>query len=254
LETIARIARVLNLVGTLPSGLTLSEISEALSLPKSTTFRMLQALGQKGMLRKDERTKLYCLGPAVLGLAASALDQSDIRSVAQAPLQELAAVLNETVYVTVLYGENAIVELALESERRFQHLIRTGKPVPLHCASAAKAIIAYHEEEKIDQLLGDKVLQRFTPRTTTDLAQLKQELRQIRKQGYAVCDEEIEPGVRALSVPVCDRTGQVCASISVLGPTGRLDAEKQQAMLPHLWNAARQVSRSLGCRLDVLPS
>lgn len=253
METIARIARILNLVGGSPSGLTLSEISEALMLPKSTTFRMLQALGQRGMLRKDERTKLYCLGPAVLSLAASALDQSDIRSLALPPLQELATVLNETVYLTVLYGENAIVELALESERRFQHFIRTGKPVPLHCASAAKAIIAYREEAWIDQWLGDKVLQKFTPRTTTDIALLKQELQQIRKQGYALCDEEIEPGVRALSVPVCDRTGQVIASVSVLGPTGRLDGERQQAMLPHLWNTARLISHALGCTQDPKP-
>ena len=82
METIARIAKILTVIGASASGLTLSEISEALRLPKSTTFRMLQALGQRGMVRKDERTKLYCLGPAVLSLAASALDQSDIRSLA----------------------------------------------------------------------------------------------------------------------------------------------------------------------------
>jgi len=252
-ETIARIAHILNAIGDSSSGLTLSEISETLRLPKSTTFRMLQALGQRGMLRKDQRTKLYCLGPAVLSLAACALGQSDMRSLALPLLQQLGQTINETVYLTVLWGETAIVELAVESERRFQYFIRVGKPVPLHGASAAKIVIAYRDEEWIDHLLRGRVLERFTARTITDASQLKQELRQARNQGYAVCDEEIEPGVRALSVPVCDRTGQVVASISVVGPAGRVDVEDRQRMLPHLQNAAQQLSRALGCRQDRTP-
>jgi len=110
MQTITRAIQILNTIAKSPSGLTLTELSDRLRLPKSTTYRILQALVDHGFLRRHDRTKTYRLGPALLSLSADSLDQWDLRSVALPYLRQLADTTKETVFLAALHRDTVITK------------------------------------------------------------------------------------------------------------------------------------------------
>jgi DNA-binding IclR family transcriptional regulator len=210
---------------------------------------MLQGLVKHDFLRKDELTKVYRLGPALLLLGADSLHQWDLPSIALPHLQQLVKTANETVILTRLYRDRAICLQTIESERSFQYFVRPGREIPFNSGAAAKAILAHQSDEEIERILSRTQLLRYTPQTIIDVDELKEHLRTVRRQGYAFCDGELEVGMRAIAAPIMPDQQRAVGSVAVVAPAERLDAEARKRLVPALLHSAQQVSKQLGARL-----
>ena len=248
MQTIDRTVEILHTVALVPTGLNLTEIADQLGLPKTTVYRMLQALVKHDFLRKEELTKVYRLGPALLMLGADSLNQWDLRSIALPYLQQLAHITNETVCLAALYKDTAVCLETIESDRSSSFWVRIGREMDFHCAAAGKAILAFQSEEQIDKLLRQKPLPAYTSRTMTDIEALKEHCHYVRRQGYASCDGELEVGVTAIATPIMQSDGKVVGSVTIIAPAERLSGEARERILPYLFDTSRQISMHLGYR------
>lgn len=249
MQAIDRAVEILDTIHNAPAGLTLSQLSRGLGLPKTTVYRLLQALVKHDFLRKDDLTKVYQLGPALLLLGTDSLHQWDLPSIALPYLQQLVKIANETVILTRLYRDRAICLQTIESERSFQYFVRPGRDIPFNSGAAAKAILAYQSDEEIDRILTDKELAKHTAQTITDIDEMKEHLRGVRRQGYAFCDGELEAGMRAIAAPITPNDHRAIGSVAIVAPAERLDAEARERLLPPLLHAAQQISKQLRSRL-----
>lgn len=246
MQTIDRTAEILHTVGSAPSGLTLTEITARLGLPKTTVYRMLQALVKHDFLRKDALSKIYRLGPALLILGANSLHQWDLRSMARPHLQQLARAINETVCLNVLHKNMAICLETIESDRSTSFVVRVGRQMEFHCSASGKAILAFLPDEQIRRTLAETGLAACTSRTITDIDQLLEHFQIVRQKGYAFCDGELEIGVRAIAAPILQDDTEVVGSVAIVAPAERLGEEDRMRLLPLLLSTAREISLHLG--------
>jgi DNA-binding IclR family transcriptional regulator len=117
-----------------------------------------------------------------------------------------------------------------------------------HATSAGKVMLAYLSPGELDQALGDQ-LAGFTSNTITDPSELHQQLAQIRKQGYAVAQEELEDGLNAIAAPIRDHTSQVIAAASIAGPAYRIRPEMFALLAEQLVRMTDRISREMGYHL-----
>ena len=246
MQTIDRTVEIIETVGASPVGLTLTELCTSLELPKTTAFRILQALVGHDVLRKDESTKVYRLGPALITLGAHAVQQWDLRSVSRPYLQQLARATNETVFLSVLYKDAAICLDTLDSDRSARFLVGVGRKMEFHAAAAAKAILAFLPDDEIARIVDRESLRPLTSQTITEADQLIAHLKQVRQRGYAFCDGEAEVGVRAIAAPIIQGGHQAIGSVGIVAPAERLDEEARERMLPLLRESVRQISEDMG--------
>jgi len=251
-QTIDRTVEILHAVSLAPGGLSLTEIAAQLRLPKTTAYRMLQALVKHDFLRKEALTKVYRLGPALLILGADSLNQWDLRSIALPYLQQLAHITNETVCLTALHKDAAVCLDTIESNRSVSFWVRIGREMDFHSAASGKAILAFQSEEQIDRVLRHEPLQGYTSHTLTDVNAVKEHFQTVRQQGYACCDGELEIGVRAVAMPIMQRDGRVIGSVAIIAPAERLDDETRTQLLPLVFDIAQRISDHLGYRRVLL--
>ena len=223
-------------------------LSERLGYPIGTVHNILKTLESRGYIETDPNTSRYSLGLRALGLSHAVRVNIDIRDRAEPLLRTLAQLSQEMVYLTVLHDGCSVYIHAIEAAGRLPALSSLGLRVPLHCTAVGKAKMAFLLEEEVDRTTERFGLERFTPSTITDPAQLKAELALIREQGYALDREEHEVGVRCVGAPIWNEMGAIVASCSVSGPTGRMTDARIAELAPEVVRTAAEISRRLGYR------
>jgi len=243
MQVVRRSLAVLRAVAEHSNGTTLQELSRGLDLPAATTHRLLAALTDERFLVRNPLNKRYSLGPDALALFPR------VRHVADAvrdDLHELAASTGETAYVSELVGDRAICTSLVESARPLRLFVRVGQELPLHAAASARAILAFCGETRIQQIVDSLDFQAFTPETPTSPAELLSHLAEVRRRGYDVCDQELDPGVWAAGAPIREISGDVVASVTIAGPIDRLDRVRQRRITDEVVASAERVSARFG--------
>ncbi|MBG0828895.1 IclR family transcriptional regulator [Planomonospora sp. ID67723] len=208
-------------------------------LPKSTTSRLLSALERHGLLRRDHNGA-FRPGP-VLARYASRSGSADLVATAQPYLERIGEKTGETVNLAVLSG-GAVEQIAqVDSSYLLGAMNWVGLRVPLHCSALGKVFLAHGAAE-----LPRGPLERRTPRTVTDRRDLDRELTEIRRRGYGVAREELEPGLIAVAAAVRGGDGAVIAALSVSGPSVRLVPERVTEIGGLLTAEAATLSQVLG--------
>ncbi|HEX6972630.1 MAG TPA: IclR family transcriptional regulator C-terminal domain-containing protein, partial [Limnochordia bacterium] len=136
----------------------------------------------------------------------------------------------------------------LDSPQTVRMVSHVGKREARHCSAVGKALLAHLDDDDIAWIVEVKGLPRFTSQTITDPAALRDELERVRRQGYAIDDQEGEEGIRCVGAPIFDWAGQPVAAISVAAPVFRTPIEKLHAVAPALLDAAAAISQRLGYR------
>jgi IclR family acetate operon transcriptional repressor len=230
-----------------PRGVT--ELSAELGLAKSTVYKLLQTLRQRRYVVQEPASGRYRLGLKFVELGGVVLDGLSIRELAQAHLQALMEATRETVQLGVLDGREVVYADKIESRQTIRMYSRVGRRSPAHCTALGKALLACQPEPTLRALLPAS-LRRYTPRTITTWSRLRDELKQVRAEGYAVDDEEFEEGLRCVAAPVRDHTRAVVASLGVAGPAARVTDVRLPVLAKQVKEAAEAVSAALGYRLD----
>ena len=246
-RSVRRAVRILETFRERPS-LTVTELSRALKLPKSSVFELVSTLAAEGLVKKEESSRRYRLGFRLIELARAAGNDLDLRQVARPLIEKLRDELNETVQLTVLDGEQILYVDGCESSRQLRTFFQSGDRAPLYCTALGKAILANLPPGEKERYLRRRGLKAFTPGTLTDPAALRRELDRTAARGYSVDDMEHEEDMRCVGAPIRDREGRTFAAISVSGPAHRLKPGRDREVARRVMAVAEEISSRLGYR------
>jgi DNA-binding IclR family transcriptional regulator len=225
----------------------LAELSRETGLNKTTTFRLLSALEQEGMVARAQDGERYVLGPEVVVMGGRALRTNNLRTLARPELEALAESTRETASLEILSRREMLVIDEIVGGHLMSGVPSLGSRWPLHAASTGLAVLAFLPEELTAELLPP-TLRPVTSHTTTSRVALRHELAEIRERGYSIADETLEVGLIALAAPVYNHDGQVVATVSVAGPKVRLTPDCVPTIGAQVVATAERVSARLGYR------
>jgi DNA-binding IclR family transcriptional regulator len=223
--------------------LDLREIAKRVGLNKSTACRILKQLSAHNLIEQSASTGLYRLGIRLFELGSLAADNLRYGDVARPYLEALTAETGEASHFAILEGSSIIHLVRIESPKAVRAVTcRLGERYPFHCLAVGKAIAAHLPESKIEALLDSSDLRKFTERTITKRAGFNRELERVRRNGYAVDDEEFMNGVRCIGAPVRGYKGRVLGAINVVGPAISMPVERIAELAPCVVKTAAQIA------------
>jgi DNA-binding IclR family transcriptional regulator len=223
--------------------LSLTELAQHVGLHKSTVHRLLVTLERNGFVEQDGRTRRYGLGLAFLEFAHRAVDRLEVRRHALRVMHALAVESGESVYLSVLSGGQTVCVEEVVPPRGVTLGSNLGVALPLHRTGSGKCFLAWTDAATAEGLFG-----RGTDGTGPDWGALGAELARVRRAGFAVNDEETEPGVRYAAAPIFGSDGQVVATLSLGVPVLRGRPAAFARLCRAAVAAAGRVSASLGFR------
>ena len=225
------------------SGVT--EVANEIGIHKSTAYRLLATLRDRGMVEQDSATEKYRLGFGVVLLARTVTADLDVVRYASPVCESLSEETEETVTLTALEGEDAVVIHQTLSTSSMMNVDWSGWHTPLHTTAAGKVLLAHLPEPRRRAILK-RPLESLTEHTIVDPALVREQLHEIRETGYAYTIEELEVGMNAAAAPIRTADGEVVASVGVSGPTFRLPADSIHEMGERVVKAAEDISQRLG--------
>jgi IclR family transcriptional regulator, KDG regulon repressor len=249
-QTIERVSSLIDILSQSPRGISIRDLSAKVKLPKGTTHRLLSSLTYFGFVRQDPTTRNYFLGFKWIELGQLLLGQLDLRREAEPFLKDLAEKTKETVHLVFL-DRNEIVYIdkveADHGQGGLRMASRIGLRNPAHSSAVGKVLLADLPEETLNEILQGKGLPRRTGNTITEIDPLKEHLKLVRRQGYAVDDEENEEGIRCVGSPIYNEAGKAVAAVSVSGPAFRITKKAiQETLKRKVMETALKISRRLG--------
>ncbi len=221
--------------------MTISQLSVRTGLSRAAVRRCLYTLTKLGFAGAEDGSR-YSLRPRMLTLSHTYTASNTLSSAAQPILERMSAALRESFSVATLDGDD-IVYIARTTVNRVMAVdLHIGSRLPAYCTSMGRILLAYLPTEQLEQYLSRVVLTPHTTRTVTSIEKLRLLLRNIRRNGYALCDQEYEVGLRSLAVPVFAPSGRAVATINLSGSAPRMSViEMQTRFLSHLRNAANEL-------------
>ncbi|WP_116246839.1 IclR family transcriptional regulator C-terminal domain-containing protein [Nocardiopsis sp. FIRDI 009] len=224
--------------------MTLSDVARATDLTRAAARRFLLTLADLGYVRTDGR--LFSLTPRVLELGYAYVCSAGLPDVAQPHLEDLSARVRESASVSVLDGDEIVYVARVATLRIMTVAITVGTRFPAAATSMGRVLLAGFDDEALDAFLSRVELPKLTRHTITDRAELRAEVVRVRGRGYAVVDQELEEGLRALAAPVRDASGRVVAAVNVSAHAARSSLEDvHERLLPALLETAALIEADL---------
>lgn len=226
LSSVANAARVLKSFSPSNPDWGVGELSRHLDLSTSTVHRLLSTLRDERLLEQEESTGRYRLGLAVFDLVGALPTQRSLHEAVLVSMTELRSFTGETVHVGVLDGRQVVYVERLDSPHTSRVFTELGRRNNAHSTSSGKVLLAFTIRSQRERILKGWELPRQTPHTITDVADLRRQLTEVRRLGYAENRQESELGVVSVAAPIRSATGDVIASLSVAGPHERMDKHR----------------------------
>lgn len=225
----------------------LSEVVESAGIDKSSAQRFTFTLHALGFLKKDPYTRKFSLSPKVLGLGFSYLDANSLLQQATPLLYEANRRCGETVNLTELVDTEVVYVARVPGRHVISVDIFLGTRVPAYASAAGRAILAQLPADEAAGVLDRTDFQKFTKRTIATRRGVEQELRHVRRQGYALADEQCYVGEISAAAPVVDANGYPVAALNVSVPSGRWSAESvREELVPIVFETAKAISAAQG--------
>jgi DNA-binding IclR family transcriptional regulator len=253
IQSVVRAGRILKALGSEQARLGVTELADRLGLAKATVYGLLRTLEAQQFVEQDLETGKYRLGPALLQLGNSFLDNHELRARSLLWAESLATRVREAVHVGVLYGPSVLIVHHVFRPDDSVQILEVGASIPWHASALGKAIVAYLEPAARRELLQGS-LPRLTGQTLTDPDALGQELGRVARDGYALEHQEAIVGEAGIAAPLFDHRGMPVGAIALAGPVEHLlpDGPAVDAVAA-VKAAARGLSRELGAGRLAVP-
>jgi DNA-binding IclR family transcriptional regulator len=213
--------RILDFLASCNQPQALNQIAQATNLTNPTALKILDTLLLIGYVQKDLETKKFRLGSGLLKFANSAINQIDIKTVAQPYLEELQKITGETVHLGILDNASVVYVTKIDSKNPIILYSQIGKKIPLYCSAMGKAILADSSDDEVHHYLSENPLIKNTPKTIATKEGFMEEIDKIRNLGYAFDDGEHEEEVFCVGASIT-KNGKNFGAISVSTPKYRL--------------------------------
>jgi DNA-binding IclR family transcriptional regulator len=242
---ISKVLLILEALQGSSAGLGLKAICDVTGIHKSTAHRFLKHLERERYLIRTE-AGAYLIGPRLSQMSTRGSQSATLQSVARPILGELWKSTQETVNLAVLDQGTVLYVDVIESPHEFRLSSRVGTRRSLHVTALGKALAAFLPAAARENVLSTITFQKSTERTIMNLLQFRQQLEKIRRQGYAVDDEEAVQGARCVSAPILNAEGEPIAAVSVSGPVTRVSPNQVAGLAGAVTAAARAISSAMG--------
>lgn len=243
-----RVAVLLKALSKNPGGLLFSDIERALSLPKSSLHALLETMMATNLVRYDEDTNRYGLGPLVWELSAAFSQKLQLVPMALPHLDKLSDNLKETVQMAILDGSDIVYVAKSDSRHPVQLVSTVGSRLPAHATGLGKALLACLPPHRLDRLYPTDKLSSLTTSTIGSVATLAHELETTRRRGYALDAEECALGLYCLAMPIISAEHKAVAAISVSIPQDRYQPHHVEEILRQMTGETYRLSHKLGAR------
>jgi DNA-binding IclR family transcriptional regulator len=237
---------VLEAVAAAPRPVSLADTARRLGLHRSTAHHLMQTLVGVGYLRQDKNTRGYALTPKLYRLTGRMWSVEQLGEIAQPFLEELTRATGEGTSVAAWIDGKVRIAAKREADAPVRVVQDVGVTRPIYCTAVGKALAAWLPRAEVIAALARTRMERLTPKTITTTTAFEAELRRIRNAGYAIDDEEQYLGLRCIAMPAFCYTGQVFATMCVLGPKHRMTQQKLAAVRVPLSRLSRRLSERLG--------
>ena len=231
-------------------GIGLAELSKRVGLHNSTTFHLVKTMVQLGYVSQLADSRKYRIGRRMFTLAAGALDEIELVSVATPVLEKLTSETGEYSHFAIRSGEQIVVVAKTAGTGIFQMVDRTGAVRPAHATALGKVLLAALSPSQLERYLETCELRKFTAKTIVERDALLREIEEVRRKGLAFDDGEFDPEARCVAVPVLDFTGRVAGAIGMSGPMWRLSLQALQEKSKYVREAAVELSAELGFQAE----
>ena len=245
-QSIARAFAIAEEIARNREGIGLAELSKRVGLHNSTTFHLVKTMVRLGYVSQLADSRKYRIGRRMFTLAAGAMDEIELVSVATPVLEKLTRETGEYSHFAIRSGEQIVVVAKIAGSGIFQMVDRTGAVRPAHATALGKVLLAALSPSQLERYLKTCDLHRFTAKTIVEKDALLREIEEVRRKGLAFDDGEFDPEARCVAVPVRDFTGRVAGAIGMSGPMWRLSLQALQEKSKYVREAAVALSTELG--------
>lgn len=238
-----RLFSLLEVVASKDQPFTLQDMVEETGLPKPTLHRMLQQLESAGLLQRAADGRRYGAGARLRRLAENLLLNSIHHGAQHVVLRRLVDEIGESCNLTSLSGSEVIYLDRVETRAPLRFALQAGSRVPVHCSASGKLFLAQMTPAQRHRLLAHAPLEQYTAKTITDAAAFEEEVARVRRQGFALDNEEFLPGLLCVAVLVPAASGRSNLCVAMQAPIMRMTPDKALQALPPLQRAAEALSR-----------
>jgi DNA-binding IclR family transcriptional regulator len=238
-----RLFALLEVIASKDQFFSLQGLAEETGTPKPTLHRMLQQLENAGLLERGADSRQYGTGVRLRKLAENLLLKDTFHGARHGVLRALVNEVGESCNLTALSGSEVIYLDRVETPAPLRFYLHSGSRVPVHCSASGKIFLAGMTPAQRQRLLAHSPLEAFTPKTLTDKDALEEEIKQVKRQGFAFDNEEFLPGLLCVAVLVPSDSGRSNLCVAVQAPIMRLGPDKALKLLPALQRAAQAISR-----------
>jgi DNA-binding IclR family transcriptional regulator len=254
-QAVTRALSLLEIIAGEESAITLSELAKKAQLKMATTHRLLATMKNRGFVEQDPISSRYRLGIKAFEIGNAALSVNDLRSVGRPFIKFLAERVNETTNLAILDGAEVVYIDQLESTNIVivKMFARIGSRGPAYCTGTGKVLLADLPETEIRKRFAKVDFVKFTEYTVVDINKLINELRQVKKDGYALDFSERDEGVVCVAAPIYNFEKRVQAAISISGPEQRMSHDRIYGeILPAVLDVAYKISERMGFRTGMI--
>jgi DNA-binding IclR family transcriptional regulator len=247
-QSIARAFAILEEVARDREGVALADLSKRVGLHNSTAFHLVKTMVSLGYIRQLKDSKRYRIGRPFFALAAAALDEMEMVSMATPVLEQLSLETGESSHFAVSMNDAVVVLARTDGPSAFQLTGRVGIRRPAYCTALGKIILAALRTDQLQRYLDRNELKPMTDRTITDPKLFLREIEEVRRADIAFDDGEFDSEVRCAAMAVRDFTGRTAGAIGISGPIWRLTIQSLQNRTRTLKEAAGRLSAAFGAR------
>lgn len=222
---------------------TLSEVAQQAGLTRATARRILLTLTELGYVRQNGRG--FALTPRVLDLGYSFLSSFRVVELAQQPMERLVDEVKESSSMSILDDTEIVYVARVPTTRIMTIALALGSRLPVYPTSMGRVLLAGSSDDEISDYLAKTELRRLTPHTITDVSELREKLEEVRAQGFALVDQELEEGVRSIAAPITNSRGDVIAAMNISCHAARVTVGRMKSEFkPRLIATAEEISDS----------
>lgn len=246
IKSIVKAARVVNLLTSAGTPLSLAHISSEMNMSKSTLHGIISTLVDVKFLVQEQDTGRYWLGTRLFEIGSAIFSQWNVRNVAYPFIQRIVAEVEETVHMGILDDYEVLYINKLEASNSIRIVTDIGSRIPSHCTGLGKALLSGLSSFELLCMVKAKGQQKYTESTITSHEKLWQELELVRERGYALDEQEFAEGLRCIAVPIFDHAGSIIAALSISGPVSRMRGDKLEHHRSSLQKATAEISAQMG--------
>jgi DNA-binding IclR family transcriptional regulator len=226
-----------------------TELSQQLGIKPSSMHRFLAVLTKLGYVQKNAHSGKYVATLKIFQLGVSVRNKLSLISIARPHMEELGEMLKETVNIAVFAQNSVVVIDRVQSPATLPTNIIVGQHLPAYCTAFGKILLAAMSAKELDRYLNAVTLKPLTAQTITRESALREELKKISNDGYAIDNRELDENIRCLSSPIKDESGKVVAALSFSGPTSRVNMVRLKSFIKTVKDISEKISLKLGYKL-----